>query len=387
MQAQLKLVNATVGKRLLAKIIDVLPPLLVFGICWGIAWASLAVSDPTAAQAGAALAGALIWLTVGGLLSLAYGLWIWGWEATTGKTPGNLAVGLRTTNEVGLVPGWGAIFVRNLLVGVAWIVPVIGPLVVTVSALWDSNAQRQGWHDKVARTLMCDVKAGRDPLTTGGLTGPASFAPPADAGLPAVNPVGIPSVTPGRAARLPNPSSSAGSDSRWALPAIEPVETRFAPPAASDPSSSAGSDSRFAPPRPEVSPVQTPAHPDDELDQTRLSAPRSSQTAVLAAFDDGTTAVLNSTALLGRNPSANEGETVEQLIDFADLGRSVSKTHLHLLVEGTGVWVTDRGSTNGSAITSPDGVETKLAAGEPMLASSGSQVSFGDRHFIVSRPV
>ncbi|MBW4094541.1 MAG: FHA domain-containing protein [Acidobacteria bacterium] len=107
----------------------------------------------------------------------------------------------------------------------------------------------------------------------------------------------------------------------------------------------------------------------------------------MAAFDDGTTAVLNSTALLGRNPSANEGETVEQLIDFADLGRSVSKTHLHLLVEGTGVWVTDRGSTNGSAITSPDGVETKLAAGEPMLASSGSQVSFGDRHFIVSRPV
>ena len=48
---------------------------------------------------------------------------------------------------------------------------------MVISNLWDANHQRQGWHDKVAKTLALDVNAGRDPLTTGGLYGHSTFTP------------------------------------------------------------------------------------------------------------------------------------------------------------------------------------------------------------------
>ena len=101
-------------------------------------------------------------------------------------------------------------------------------------------------------------------------------------------------------------------------------------------------------------------------------------------FDDGAAVRVTGTALLGRNPAAAIGETVNQLIDFADMGRSVSKTHLHLQSDGsTGLWITDRGSTNGSSIVAPDGRHEALAPHSPVLAPSGSTVYFGDRHFTV----
>jgi hypothetical protein len=43
--------------------------------------------------------------------------------------------------------------------------------------------------------------------------------------------------------------------------------------------------------------------------------------------------------------------------------------------------VTDRNSTNGSAVTTPDGVRTRLQAGQPAYVAPGSTVSFGDRTF------
>jgi hypothetical protein len=77
---------------------------------------------------------------------------------------------------------------------------------------------------------------------------------------------------------------------------------------------------------------------------------------------------------------------IDQLIDFLDQGPSVSKTHLHVRVEGHGLWVSDRNSTNGSAITAPDGQRTRLRAGETLLAQPGPTVHFGDRSFLVVRP-
>jgi hypothetical protein len=95
---------------------------------------------------------------------------------------------------------------------------------------------------------------------------------------------------------------------------------------------------------------------------------------------------LRSHALIGRNPAGQNGEMIDQLIDFSDQGRSVSKTHLHVRVEGQGLWVSDRNSTNGSAITAPDGQRTPVRAGETLLAQPGSTVHFGDRSFLVVRP-
>ena len=43
--------------------------------------------------------------------------------------------------------------------------------------------------------------------------------------------------------------------------------------------------------------------------------------------------------------------------------------------------MTDRNSTNGSAVTTPDGLRTALQPGVPAFVSPGSTVHFGDRSF------
>lgn len=160
MSANPNAVNATGWQRLAAKALDVLPALAVGAAGWAVAQllpgAGSTVPAAAAATAGAVLAG--------------YALWLWIWEARTGKTPGNLAFGLRTTSEQGHVPGLRGIFLRNLLLALSGLL-VLGPVVLLLSNRWDANHQRQGWHDKLARTLSVDVAAGRNPLETGGLRG------------------------------------------------------------------------------------------------------------------------------------------------------------------------------------------------------------------------
>ncbi|MDD0857266.1 hypothetical protein NHF46_04645 [Arthrobacter alpinus] len=83
------------------------------------------------------------------------------------------------------------------------------------------------------------------------------------------------------------------------------------------------------------------------------------------SFDDGRTEELGSTALIGRNPAGYDGEMISRLIPIQDSTRSVSKTHLHLSVSTEGLWVTDRHSTNGSAISTSNGAKTPLVGGTP----------------------
>jgi pSer/pThr/pTyr-binding forkhead associated (FHA) protein len=130
--------------------------------------------------------------------------------------------------------------------------------------------------------------------------------------------------------------------------------------------------------------ADAPTDPDEELGSTQLRSRPAGPTAVKLRFDDGQSHELAGSALVGRNPAAAAGETVDLLIPFADMGRSVSKTHLHLTVDSTGVWVTDRNSTNGSGVTPRGGDRQRLEPGQPVLAPVGATVHFGDRSFTVS---
>lgn len=153
MAASPHVVNATAQQRLGAKLIDAVPVLLLAVLVLGRGRWSVVETLP-AAVAPVALA--------------AYGVWLWVWEARSGKTPGNLAAGIRTTNEAGHAPGLAGIFLRGMLLLLS-VLTVAGPLVLLISNVWDANGRRQGWHDKAARTLCVDVRAGRNPLMTGGL--------------------------------------------------------------------------------------------------------------------------------------------------------------------------------------------------------------------------
>lgn len=346
--ATLTLVNAAAGRRLAAKAVDLLPALLVglgvFLVGGGLSGAGLAYADP----------GAYLALNaVGQLVVLGYWVWLWGWEATSGKTPGNLLLGLRTTGMDGLRAGWGRIFLRNLVIGLVSMVPVIGFVLVMVSNLWDRDGRRRGWHDLAAGTLVFDVRAGRNPLATGGVDGPASFAPPVQEQQAPLQPVASPlagrviSAVPGFGTGPERPMAAAAAPERPGTAVSE--------------------------------------HPDDEPGVTRVTG-RDRPLGVRIVFDDGKDAVVRSEALIGRNPAGHDGEMIDQLIGVADEGRSVSKTHLHLRVEAGQLWVTDRQSTNGTFVLAADGTRTQLSGGQPSRVPAGCTVAFGDRSFRVDGP-
>lgn len=403
MQKTLNLVNATAGKRLAAWLIDRIIPALALGIALGVTLPEVLDSS------GAARDDALFtfWMALLGasVVSLAYSVWLWGWEATAGKTPGNLMLGIRTTSEEGLPAGWGSIFLRGVIIALSGLVPVVGSILMMVSNIWDPHHQRQGWHDKVAHTLVVDVKAGRNPLTTGGLFGPSTFAPggvlqPGQPGHPETGAEPVPAGS-----RWPEFNAAVADGPITAVPGRAPAPAPSAPAVA--PAAASDSEAPAAAPAPAARPSDGPARsgtstgfqdgevvmvggaaedpdPDRELGSTQLRSSVEPARAVKLRFDDGQVHEVTGVVLIGRNPAGGAGESVDQLIPFADMGRSVSKTHLHLTVDSSGVWVTDRNSTNGSAVTPRGGERQRLEPGQPVLAAHGSTVHFGDRHFTVT---
>jgi hypothetical protein len=129
-------------------------------------------------------------------------------------------------------------------------------------------------------------------------------------------------------------------------------------------------------------------HVDDDVERTQVrpGAGGPAPVAVLRIrLDDGRDFQLDRSVLVGRNPVGQAGEQHAQLLAVDDPGRSISKTHLHLLTDGSGIWVTDRNSTNGSAVTTPNGARTPLAPGVPTFVTPGSSVHFGDRTFYLGQ--
>jgi hypothetical protein len=333
-------------------------------------------------------------------LTLVYLFVVMGWEARTGKTLGNLLMGIRSADNEGYAPGAGPVFLRGLVTGAGILLTllaailvvvfqwfavalfVLAPLLlagtacavlVVVSNSWDKNGRLRGWHDRAAKTLAFDVKAGRNPITTGGIQGPYSFAP---LDLPPVQQV----LSPVAGANVPGTMSP--------QPAPEPVRTTAG---RQHPAAVLPGVQRPGPAAPVRTVPEPPAHqrhPDDDVDRTQVrpGAATPAPVAVLRIrLDDGRDFQLDRSVLVGRNPVGQAGEQQAQLLAVDDPGRSISKTHLHLLTDGAGIWVTDRNSTNGSAVTTPDGHRTPLQPGVPAFVTPGSSVHFGDRTFYLGQ--
>ncbi|HET7138809.1 MAG TPA: RDD family protein [Arthrobacter sp.] len=356
MAANLEVVPATAGKRLGAAVLDWLGPVAVLVVTFTIGFAGI-----TRTQRGGFIiydTGSLVLFGGIGLgLTLVYLVVLLGMEGRSGVTIGNRVMGIRSADKDGYAPGTGGVFLRGLITGAGIILALLAavaiviftwfdvalfilvPLgligaawavLVVVSNTWDPNSGRRGWHDAAAKTLVFDVRNGRNPITSGGIQGPYSFAP---LDLPPVQPV------------------------------ASPVAQSFVAPAFPAPAA--------------------PVH-DDDLDRTQMRGGPTSPAplAVLRIkLDDGRDFQLDRNVLVGRNPVGQTGEQQAQLLAVDDPGRSISKTHLHVLTDGAGIWVTDRNSTNGSAVTTPDGRRTQLQPGVPAFVSPGSTVHFGDRSF------
>lgn len=414
---KLELVPATAAKRLGAAVLDWIGPAALLVVLFTVGFAGV-----TQTRSG----GSIIYNTsslvlFGGIglgATLVYTLVQAMIEARSGTTLGNRLVGIRSADADGYAPGGGAVFLRGLITGAGLLLAalaavlvvvfqwfgaalvILGPLalvgvgwavLVVVSNTWDPNSGLRGWHDTAAKTLVFDIKAGRNPITTGGIQGPYSFAP---LDLPPVQQVASPVAGAARLQPQPQPAPAPAVASAPAPAAPAPVAVAAKPstPAEFQPVS-------FRPPAAAPAPIEAARsqsvnsrafspHPDDDHDRTQVRGDSSVPVTVAIPrirIDDGREVELDRSALIGRNPAGHPGEENVQLLPVADPGRSISKTHLHVLAGNGGIWVTDRNSTNGSAVTTPDGIRTALAPGEPTHVRPGSTVHFGDRSFYLGQ--
>ncbi|WP_347110438.1 RDD family protein [Paenarthrobacter sp. S56] len=400
MTTKLETVPASSGKRLGAAVLDWLAPVAVLATTFAVGIAGITQTRKNGFIVYDT--GLLVLLgSIGIAFTVVYIFVLLALEARSGNTIGNQLMGIRSTDPDGYAPGAGVVFVRGIITGGVLLTGIIAgavllglgqlglvlfvalPLMllgaawavlVVVSNAWDKDGKLRGWHDKAAKSLVFDVHAGRNPVTTGGIQGPYSFAP---LDLPPVQPVASP--VPGHApagstvvgSTVPAGGAPASSGQQAAQPPHDPNQWR--PPTAPRPLNPAPA---------VVVPSAAQSHPDDDLDRTQIRPGAARAQAVLRIrVDDGQDVQLGGDALLGRNPAPQPGEDNHQLLPVADPGRSISKTHLHLRVDGGGVWVTDRNSTNGSAVTTPDGIQTRLQPGVAVFVRPGSTVQFGDRSF------
>lgn len=446
-------VPASVGKRVLAYVIDMLAAFLLGGAFLG---AGLGQSLGASADDGVP-AGATVLTLVGAGLLLVLALVQWWYHGTRGATLGKALVGLRTVDEgTGRPIGMGRALLRALVVAAGGLAFAVGQIVVLASPLFDSGGRRQGWHDKAVSALVVDVVTGVDPARArlseaaatarlDGLLAPVAAVDlppvppppvPADAGLPPLAPppppagdepwAGLAPTAPDFLADYPAavpPPPGPGEPLRRASgPATDapigagtgddgPDGDTDGRDRDDDPTSIISAVPGIRPAAPGGPPPLEPtvlvdhlpadlAFPagshrddlDDDVEATRLSLAGTGRgrrrtdgppRAVLHLWN-GEDVTVSTFVLLGRNPARREDEPLpERIVTVPDERRSVSKTHLAAGVDRAGVWVRDRGSTNGTVITLPDGAQVICAPGQQVRVPVGATVSFGDFWFTV----
>ncbi len=96
-------------------------------------------------------------------------------------------------------------------------------------------------------------------------------------------------------------------------------------------------------------------------------------------LDSGEQLTLDTPLLIGRAPAQIPNLPPSTLYAWADLSRTMSKTHALLEWTGTAVTVTDLGSTNGTALTAGEDVTSPLLPFHPHQIGHGGRIRLGDR--------
>lgn len=83
-------------------------------------------------------------------------LYYWLFTGLKGQTPGKMAVGIKVVNAAGSVPGLGYAALREIPGKIA------SSIVIYLGFLWIAwDRQKQGWHDKIAKTYVIRVESRR----------------------------------------------------------------------------------------------------------------------------------------------------------------------------------------------------------------------------------
>lgn len=153
---------ASMSNRLIARLIDsailFIAAIILFVLFIAIS-AGLAGTDDDGSSLGVFLLFSIFFAPLFFLAFYLYeAIMIGLWGATVGKMLMKIKV-VKPRN--GNVPGLGAGFVRFLIPGLCGLIPFIGglgSLVCLISPTFDSTGRRQGWHDKVANTVVVSAQ-------------------------------------------------------------------------------------------------------------------------------------------------------------------------------------------------------------------------------------
>lgn len=343
--------------------------------------------------------GMLTTLLIGGpivsLLLLAWFAVYTAMQAGAGSI-GMRAQGLRLVSAAeGGSLGFGRALLRNIVFALACAI-VVGYF----TPLFDGSGRFQGWHDKVAGSLMLTTRGATaadvpraaaaaasppvDPAPTSAPAMPSAAAPTAPPAAPSSAPPAMPVL-----ASRPAPASSADDG---ALIAFVPGITQDAPvaPSAAPQRAAAELDATvegrlpMRPPAPAV-PAAAPASPTpaappvpptlqdpSDIEDTRISIPGH---RLVFTWDDGTRVSVSRRTIFGRNPAPEAGAVV---VPVRDETLSLSKTHFEAAAEASGGWVLDRHSTNGMILVR-EGQRIACPAGQRVPVRLGDAIEIGDR--------
>lgn len=299
------------------------------------------------------------------LLAVGWAVLVWAQRAARAAGPGMRLDSLQLVGfHDGRPIGWGRVLLR-WLVFAGLTISVVG--LIAMAVVMSRHPRRQGWHDLVADAVVIKER----PLAPARpKPAVARSAAPAGSDRPAV---------PAARRTTPRPDAPPRTPAKSPSPASAP--TRVAAPASAPASSSPASP-------PPASPA-SPASPSPVLavdEETPAPEPARTDFEWWLRMDDGRDIGIERLVLLGRNPQPRVGEEDATLIKVSDEGRTVSKSHLAVGVDAGGLYVMDRGSTNGTTVTDPDGGQRPCPPGDLIDVPSGSVVSFGDHWLEVRRP-
>ena len=398
---------AGLGRRFIAAAIDAAPAALLV----------VAASLIMGAQQQPSATVVLVTSIAASVLIGGYVLYQWWAYGTRGAGLGARAMGLRLVGiDDGQPIGWWRWFVRQL-VFVALMCSVIGGVALLVFLV--VHERRQGWHDMAAGAIVVQPKPGEQRSSPPARTAQA----PSTVGLPphlssSFSPqvgrthmgTGAPEASPGHHApawmpRLETqPLIAPGTLGQDPFARPESLHQEQPPePRATTPSRPARPVNQGWIPLPTPSSVIEPTRPtprvrprdfggnDEDLDGTRIAAPvaaggtRPGDDGWYVRLDDGREVELSVTVLLGRNPQKAADDPDVHLVPAGGDGRMISRTHVLLGTDARGVFVMDRGSTNGTALVTTGGGLEPCPVGTQIRVKEGQQVSYGNRWFTVLR--
>jgi uncharacterized RDD family membrane protein YckC len=363
--------------------------------------------------------------TVRGVLSIVGALVVVAWaiiviylQAEKAAGPGMRLMKLQLVGFYDGRPiGWGRVLIRAVIL---WLLTATGLGLVIMLITMLTHPRRQGWHDWATKAVVIKERVLAPPPDRQAVAQPQVSGPPQRAPEPTYGPVT-------RYSPVPGDQSASGSAP---APLVPPTGTGYPPtgypgvsyPPGADPYPPQGYPPRAPDPYPPVQPTPAPAvvpnppavaptppavgptapavmpspspgrgvQASSPVPTRPPSAPPAAQQPPpvpnwVAVLDDGRRLTIDRLVLLGRNPRPQPGEEDAQLVKIADETRTVSKLHLAIGIDHAGLYVVDRGSTNGSTVTNPGGASQRCQPGEVVHVSAGSIVSMGDHWLEIRR--